>query len=155
GSCSWFLMKLLLVVLLLAMQGNGGKPVAASAQKSSAGGEAAAPHDHVGKSLPDYMTGDQCLFCHRNVVGPTWEREPHAWTIRDRAVPPAVAQLPKDATHIMGSAQHYRALKLSGYGKFDLLADDGKTWQPDVFAKQCAGCHTTGVDPSTHAFSAF
>src|SRR5262245_18934853 len=119
-------MKLLLVVVLFAMQGNGGKPAAASAQKSSPGGEAAAaaPHDHVGKPLPDYMTGDQCLFCHRNVVGPTWEREPHAWTIRDRAVPPSVAQVPKDATHIIGSPQHYRALKLSGYGKFDLLADD-------------------------------
>lgn len=151
-------MKWLLVVWLFAVQGGGGKPgpAAASAQKSAAGSEAAATrHDHVGQPLPDYMTGDQCLFCHRNVVGPTWEREPHAWTIRDRAVPPAVPQLPKDATHIIGSAQHYRALKLSGYGKFDLLADDGKTWQPDVFAKECAGCHATGVDPATRAFSAF
>jgi hypothetical protein len=150
-------MKWLLVVLLF-VQGNGSKqaPAAASVKKSAAGGDvAAAHHDHVGQPLPDYMTGDQCLFCHRNVVGPTWEREPHAWTIRDRAVPPAVAQLPKDATHIIGSPQHYRALKLSGYGKFDLLGDDGKTWQPDVFARQCAGCHTTGVDPATHAFSAF
>ena len=32
---------------------------------------------------------------------------------------------------------------------------DGKTWQPDVFAKRCAGCHTTAVDPKTNAFSAF
>jgi hypothetical protein len=115
----------------------------------------AAGHDHVGQPLPDYMTGDQCLFCHRTVVGPTWEQEPHAWTIRPIGVPPAVGQLPPDATHIIGSPQHYRALKLIGYGKFAVLAPDGKTWQPDVFATKCAGCHTTGVDPKSHAFSTF
>ncbi len=119
------------------------------------GSTAEAHHDHVGKPLPDYMTGDQCLFCHRNVVGPTWEREPHAWTVREVGVEPSVPQLPKDATHIIGSANHYRALKLIGYGKFAVLANEGKTWQPDVFATKCAGCHTTGVDPSTHAFSAY
>jgi mono/diheme cytochrome c family protein len=101
------------------------------------------------------MTGDQCLFCHRNVVGPTWEQEPHAWTIRPVGVPPKVGQLPADATHIIGSPQHYRALKLIGYGKFAILGNDGKTWQPDVFATKCAGCHTTGVDPAAHTFSAF
>ena len=111
--------------------------------------------DHVGKPLPEYMTGDQCLFCHRGVVGPTWQQEPHAWTIRDVGVPPAVPKPPADATHIIGSAQHFRALKLIGYGKFAVLSSDGKTWQPDVFATQCAGCHTTGVDPKTHAFSVF
>ena len=101
------------------------------------------------------MTGDSCLFCHRTVVGETWEREPHAWTIRTVGVPPAVGPLPPDATHVIGSPQHYRALKLIGYGKFAILAADGKTWQPDVFATKCAGCHTTGVDPKSHAFSTF
>ena len=101
------------------------------------------------------MTGDQCLFCHRDVVGATWEREPHAWTVREVGIEPTVQQLPKDATHVIGSPQHYRALKLIGYGKFAILAADGKTWQPDVFATKCAGCHTTGVDPTTHAFSAY
>lgn len=112
-------------------------------------------NDHVGRPLPDYMTGDQCLFCHRNVVGPTWEQEPHAWTIRPVGIPPAITKLPADATHVIGSPQHYRALKLIGYGKFAILGDDGKTWLPDVFATKCAGCHTTGVDPKSHAFSAF
>ena len=145
-------------------------PVAAgpvSSQKTSAAGSgssgagpasataANARHDHVGQPVPDYMTGDQCLFCHRTIVGETWEQEPHAWTIRPVGLPPAVAKLPADATHVIGSPQHYRALKLIGYGKFAILGDDGKTWQPDVFATKCAGCHTTGVDPKTHAFSAF
>jgi hypothetical protein len=161
-----FTKSLLIVALLLAVQGHGGQqaaPDSAAAQKTSpapsapaAGAASSAPrNDHVGKPLPDYMTGDQCLFCHRNVVGPTWEQEPHAWTIRPVGVPPSVPQLPKDATHVIGSQQHYRALKLIGYGKFAVLAADGKTWQPDVFSTRCAGCHTTGVDPATHAFSAF
>lgn len=160
----------LAVALLFAVQGHAGEkadPSPASAQKNPPAQNQtaqnqtahAAPsgprNDHVGKPLPDYMTGDQCLFCHRNVVGPTWEKEPHAWTIRPVGVEPAVAHIPKDATHVVGSPQHYRALKLMGYGKFAVLAADGKTWQPDVFATQCAGCHTTGVDPGTHAFSAY
>src|ERR1700694_3406993 len=94
----------------------------------------AARHDHVGKPLPDYMTGDQCLFCHRGVVGPTWQQEPHAWTIRDVGVPPSVPKPPADATHVIGSSQHFRALKLIGYGKFAVLGSDGKTWHPDIFA---------------------
>ncbi len=56
---------------------------------------------------------------------------------------------------MVGSGSHFRALKLAGYGRFALLSPDGKTWQPDVFASRCAGCHTTAVDPATHAFSNF
>ncbi len=161
-------MTVLAVALLFAAQGHGGeKAFQAPTQKSppaptksAANGSAPGSprNDHVGKPLPDYMTGDQCLFCHRNVVGPTWEQEPHAWTIRPVGIEPqvpSVPQLPKDATHVVGSAKHYRALKQIGYGKFAILANDGKIWQPDVFATQCAGCHTTGVDPSSHTFSAY
>src|SRR5579864_7433863 len=152
------LLIMLVVALLPAPEGHTGErsPQKPAASHSEDRGSAAnRRHNHVSQPLPDYMTGDQCLFCHRNVVGPTWEQEPHAWTIRPVGVPPKVGQLPPDATHVIGSPQHYRALKLIGYGKFAILANDGKTWQPDVFASKCAGCHTTGVDPSTHAFSAF
>ena len=150
---------LIAAALFFAAQGSGDKARAQQKQNSrsspAAGPAREARHDHVGKPLPDYMTGDQCLFCHRNVVGPTWEKEPHAWTVRELGVAPSVPSQPKDATHIIGSAQHYRALKLISYGKFSILANDGKTWLTDVFATQCAGCHTTGVDPSTHAFSGY
>jgi hypothetical protein len=157
---------LLAVALLFTVQGHAGEnpvPASTSSQTPPAqtkiaalGATDGAPrNDHVGKPLPDYMTGDQCLFCHRNVVGPTWEQEPHAWTIRPVGVAPDVPSLPKDATHVIGSAKHFRALKVTGYGQFAVLAADGKTWQADVFATQCAGCHSTGVDPGTHAFSAF
>jgi len=160
SSAGWLLLSALLVgVPAFGVQDHDGAkagPDVGQSKPAANGAAAASPrNDHVGKPLPDYMTGDQCLFCHRNVVGPTWQQEPHAWTIRTPDIPPIVPQLPKDATHVIGSAQHYRALKLIGYGKFAILADDGKTWQPDVFANKCAGCHATGVDPDTHIFSVF
>lgn len=158
-------LTILVVALLFTVQGRTGEkpiqtaapaqPAARAQTASSANTNASTRHDHVGQPIPDYMTGDSCLFCHRTVVGETWEVEPHAWTIRPVGVPPKVGQLPADATHVIGSSQHFRALKLIGYGKFAILADDGKTWQPDVFATKCAGCHTTGVDPKAHTFSAF
>ncbi len=119
-----------------------------------------ARHDHVGKPLPEFMTGDQCLFCHRFKTGATWEKDSHSWTIRPVGEPPEVPrgarQPPSDATHVLGSMQHVRALKLTGYGQFAILASDGKTWQqPGLFATRCAGCHASGVDPATHAFSSF
>src|SRR5215472_10808373 len=78
----------------------GGDKARAQQKRSSSSTLAAgvaheARHDHVGKPLPDYMTGDQCLFCHRDVVGQTWEREPHAWTVREVGREPTVQQLPK------------------------------------------------------------
>ena len=36
--------------------------------------------DHVGKSVPEFMTGDECLFCHRK-VGATWQRNRHYLTV--------------------------------------------------------------------------
>jgi hypothetical protein len=153
-------------LLLAPIRGMAGSGLAE--QQIAPAGNSAAPgthpppppasgiaHNKVGQTVPDYMTGDACLFCHRNVVGPTWEQEPHAWTIRPIGVPPDVGKLPPDATHIIGSPQHYRALKSIGYGNFAVLAADGKTWQTDVFATQCSGCHTTGVDPKAHTFSTF
>lgn len=163
-------MTLLAAALLLFASKFGGaatdpawqqkNPDAGSTAGAGAANPPAAPANgarpnHMGQPVPDYMTGDACLFCHRNVVGPTWEQEPHAWTIRPIGVPPDVAKLPPEATHIIGSPQHYRALKVIGYGKFAVLASDGKTWQPDIFATRCAGCHTTGVDPKAHTFSTF
>jgi hypothetical protein len=112
-----------------------------------------AAQDHVGKPLPDYVTGDECLFCHDRTIGLTWQTNPHAWTIRPVGIPPAASTPPRGASHVLGDGTRVRWLALSGYGRFDLLAADGKTWQSDVFAKRCVGCHTTAVDPKTRAFS--
>jgi hypothetical protein len=99
-----------------------------------------------------YPTGDSCLFCHRNDIGSTWLDNAHAWTTRPAGEPPVVANLPQDATHVIGN-EHYRALKQNGYGKLSLNSIGGQVWQDKVFEKDCAGCHTTAVDPDTGQYS--
>jgi predicted CXXCH cytochrome family protein len=54
----------------------------------------------------------------------------------------------------LGSRNHVRFLKKSGYGKFAILSPAGE-WEKDTFADRCAGCHSTGVDPKDRSFSAF
>ena len=104
------------------------------------------------QAIADYPTGDSCLFCHRNEIGSTWLDNSHAWTVRPVGEPPAVSPVPADATHVIGK-DHFRPLKQNGYGKFALHTLGGTAWQTDVFEKQCAGCHTTAVNPQTGEFS--
>src|SRR5438094_358564 len=48
--------------------------------------------DHVGKAVPESITGDECLFCHRLKIGPAWPQNRHQSTIR-RIDPEAVTLL--------------------------------------------------------------
>jgi hypothetical protein len=104
------------------------------------------------QSIADYPTGDSCLFCHRNEIGSTWLVNSHAWTVRPVGEAPEVGPVPADATHVIGKDK-FRPLKQNGYGKFSLLTLGKTSWQPNVFEKQCAGCHTTAVNPQTGEFS--
>jgi hypothetical protein len=104
------------------------------------------------QAIADYPTGDSCLFCHRNEIGSTWLVNSHAWTVRPVGELPEVGQAPADATHVIGK-EHFRPLKQNGYGKFALRTLGGAAWQTNVFEKQCAGCHTTAVNPQTGEFS--
>jgi len=113
-----------------------------------------AAQDHAGQPVPKYVTGDECLFCHRVKVADTWQQNPHARTIRPRGSDdPATRDFPPDAAYILGAQPPHRGLKEHGYGKFDLLSSDLKHWDIEAFAMQCAGCHATAVDPKTHTFS--
>jgi len=84
------------------------------------------------------VTGDECLFCHRNDIGPAWQKNRHGTTIRVAG-----------EEYLLGT----RRLKQQGYGKFAILSGD--RWDPERFAGRCAGCHASGVDPATRAFAAF
>lgn len=117
---------------------------AAAAEQGSA--------ERQAQSIADYPTGDSCLFCHRNEIGSTWLVNSHAWTVRPVGEAPEVGPVPADATHVIGQDK-FRPLKQNGYGKFALLTLGGKSWQTNVFEKQCAGCHTTAVNPQTGEFS--
>lgn len=110
--------------------------------------------DHVGQPVPKYVTGDECLFCHRVKVADSWQQNPHARTIHPRDEDDAATKgFPADTTYILGAHAPFRGLKENGYGKFDLLSADRQMWDKDAFALRCAGCHATAVDPQTHAFS--
>ena len=137
--------------------------------------------DHVGQPVPEYMTGDECLFCHREDVGQTWALNRHHRTIR-QADPdsPALVALYKfpgssaQAEHVqlvLGHNKRQRFLKpTDAYGQLALLstgwlptvgAEPGKLirtenahWDMQTFGKSCAGCHATGVDSQTHSFMA-
>jgi hypothetical protein len=88
-------------------------------------------------------------------VADTWQQNPHARTIHPRDEDEEAAKnLPPDAAYILGAHAPYRGLKEDGYGNYDLLSRDGKSWDPGAFALRCAGCHTTAVDPKAHTFSA-
>lgn len=136
---------------------------------------------HVGQPIPEYVTGDECLFCHRNDIGPSWARDPHAQTIRRREDAPELAALMKsqpalaaradEIEFFLGGRKHLRFLKSIGYGRLALLnvrADmagssqarawhgtDQLTWDEEKFSARCAGCHTTAVDSKTRTYSAF
>lgn len=136
--------------------------------------------NHVGQKVPEYVHGDECLFCHRNTIGATWQNNAHGVTIRQLEDAPRLRPLLKEkeiasvadaVEYFMGSRQRVRFLKKNGYGKFDMLntqavldaagkpvgwiAQEKPAWDKDRFANQCAGCHATGIDTETRAFSAF
>lgn len=136
--------------------------------------------DHVGQPVPEYTTGDECLFCHREKVGAGWGANRHNRTIRplDPESPaagalkqPPAREFAGAVTLVMGGPHRQRFLRASKeYGKLDLLSIEwvpprGETpgklvsverphWNAAQFADSCAGCHTTAVDPKEKAFSA-
>ncbi len=132
--------------------------------------------DHVGKPLPAYVTGDECLFCHRE-TGATWGDNRHQLTMRPaNSEEPAIVKLrtrdggkeiAADTEYVLGAKRLTRFLQRSqAYGKLDLLSaafvresgelkhGESPTWNTKMFAERCAGCHTTAVNSQTRAFSA-
>jgi hypothetical protein len=129
--------------------------------------------------VPEYLTGDECLFCHRDNVGPGWPMNRHNLTMHalDADAPVAIAlkkglgdAIAADVKVELGGRQLSRFLKPGeAYGKMDMLsagwtpATAGKPgafrdadkphWDAKTFADKCAGCHATAVDAKTRAFS--
>jgi hypothetical protein len=137
--------------------------------------------DHVGKPVPEFITGDECLFCHRNDVGPSWQRNRHNLTLRAAGPDepalaalkkaPALAAVADEVKFLLGDDRRVRFLKpTEQYGQLALLSAEwvpprgDKTaellhvekpqWNAQTFGQSCAGCHATGVDPETKAFAA-
>lgn len=136
--------------------------------------------DHVGKPVPEYATGEECLFCHRDKIGARWSANRHNLTIRPADEPLAALTALKqsdarafadDVKLVMGNQERQRFLRPTReYGKLELLsvewapprdekpgrliAVERPHWNGRRFADSCAGCHTTAVDPEEKAFAA-
>ncbi len=110
---------------------------------------------HAGKPVPEFIHGDECLFCHRNDIGSRWQKNAHGITIRQRkdapslAVPPALAS---QVEYFLGGRNHVRYLKKDGYGKLAIFTAAG-AWDRSRFADACAGCHATAVEAATRTFA--
>ncbi|MFN0124954.1 MAG: multiheme c-type cytochrome [Blastocatellia bacterium] len=164
----------ILVVVLLALVW-GRQPTAQEKLDPKAWGA-----NHVGKEVPEYVHGDECLFCHRNTIGAMWQKNPHgvavrqpedATDLRPLLKAPELGAAAAAVEYFMGSRHRVRFLKKDGYGRFAMLntqavmGADGKAaswlekdkpaWEKDKFANNCVGCHATGVDAKTKAFAAF
>jgi hypothetical protein len=136
--------------------------------------------DHVGKPVPEFVTGDECLFCHRMDVGPIWSSNRHGLTVREidpkssalaaLKKSPELKGLADEVKLVLGGNHRQRFLKPSAdYGKLDLLsvewvppgsgeegrlvATDRPHWDGKKFAAGCAGCHATGVDAKKGTFT--
>jgi predicted adenine nucleotide alpha hydrolase (AANH) superfamily ATPase len=180
---------LLITLLAFAISASGNKKsklgVAgqspATAAQTPAIDPAAWGSNHVGKPIPEYVHGDECLFCHRNDIGTTWQKNSHGLTVRQQEdapllqslvrKQPALSNSAKEIEYFLGSRNHVRFLRKDGYGKFSILntqavlsADsqaetwidlDKPSWDKERFGTRCAGCHATGVDPAAKTFTAF
>jgi predicted CXXCH cytochrome family protein len=115
--------------------------------------------DHAGSPLPEHVHGDECLFCHRNDIGQTWQKNAHGISLRQRDdAPDLIKKLnpPDSVEFFLGSRREIRFLKKEGYGKFAILSKGSNpTWDKTGFAARCAGCHATAVETATKTFSAF
>jgi predicted CXXCH cytochrome family protein len=156
----------------LSVQSQQPKPEQTVVDPAAWGG------NHVGKPIPEYVHGDECLFCHRNTIGVTWQKNAHGLAVRQGEDAPELQTLagkvPELSTvmseigYFLGSRHRVRFLKKSGYGKFSILnlqavlganviakASESPSWDKEKFGVRCAGCHATAVDAKTNSFAAF
>lgn len=124
----------------------------------------------------EFVHGDECLFCHRNDIGPQWQRNSHGVAVRQREDAPLLAALIQGrpalagAEFFLGSRHFIRFLKKEGYNRFALHSSraalnlEGHAnwsevgtpgWQSGLFGPRCAGCHATAYDPAAGTFAAF
>ena len=136
--------------------------------------------DHVGRAIPMYMTGGECLFCHREDIGNAWQSNRHNLGMRAKellsptlkAILDDYPELYEETHYVLGGKRVGRLLKPNGkYGQFAMhesrlvlpqdeshreweFENTDKGWDGEIFANRCAGCHTTAVETAYNAFYA-
>jgi len=92
--------------------------------------------------VPEFVHGEECLFCHRNTIGVTWQSNRHQTTMREAGGEWRLGAREAEA----------RALRKNGYNRFAIQERDG-TWNESKFNRECARCHATAVDPADFSFA--
>ena len=115
----------LLPLSISAISNQQSKPSQSTHDPAAWGG------NHIGKPIPEFVHGDECLFCHRNNIGITWQKNAHGVTLRQgedapelQAIlpkQPALASVIPQIEYFLGSRHRVRFLRKDGYGKFALL----------------------------------
>ena len=116
------LLALAVLAVSSGCRSKEGKP-------SPSGGEPVA-------SIPEYMSGDECLFCHRDKVGVSWRENAHRSAIREAdREDPALAALASagikesgEVDYLLGGKRRTRFLRKKEYGRLELLST---AWIPD------------------------
>ena len=86
--------------------------------------------DHVGRALPEFTSGDECLFCHRPDRGPGYAENDHCRSLRPAdegglrplQADPALKASSAEVVYTLGGERLRRFLKPAGEaGKLDLV----------------------------------
>lgn len=131
--------------------------------------------DHVSQPVPDFLSQEECLFCHRGEIGSNWDRSWHNKSIR--AVDPDSAEiqalmehgstkaLAAQVTWLLGGRFRTRYLRPSAdFGRAEILSTsrtaqgtlvgtNDPRWDSRRFADSCAGCHASGVDSRSRTYA--
>lgn len=94
----------------------------------------------VSAQQPEFVHGEECLFCHRNNIGGAWQKNAHNLTTRVSEANPAEILLGRRGT---------RRLRKTGYNRLAFI--DGQSTTD--FNRECARCHTTAVDPRDFTYA--
>src|SRR5579872_4159239 len=99
------------------------EPAPSNPSGTNAAASVAAWGDHVDSPLPEYVTGEECLFCHRDDWGNRWARNFHQRTVRPaEPTSPAMKALGADpetknfvegVSNLLGTRREIRFLKRS------------------------------------------
>ena len=175
-----------LVAAVLAMVASAvsasGQPAGSGQPEPSGGLEHPAcwGDNHVGEELPPYVSGTECLFCHRSDIASTWPDNAHQRSVRqvDPDSQPVSEVLRSfvaagqilDIQAVLGGDHILRFLKPNeNDGQFSILSiawqPDGAgggaivrteeaRWQNGLYGRRCAGCHSTAVESRRRTFAA-
>lgn len=134
--------------------------------------------DHVGRPLPEFTAGDECLFCHRPANHPGYAENRHVRSLRPvdegalaaLAGEPGLKAVAAEVGFVLGGDRRHRYLRPTREsGRLELL---GASWSPGrggrpgrwhdatatgwdarTFGRDCAGCHATAVDARRQTFA--